>query len=149
MGPSFFDSEAVNGEKYLALFEHKLWPEISDHDDIDRVFFLHDGTAAHYALAVQNWLDNKCNDRWIGRWGPMQWPARSCDMTSLDFWLWGYLKDRVYATKPRSIDQLKCLIIEKMAEIPPEIIANVCDSVTRRMHRCTELKGHQIADRLI
>ncbi len=52
----------------------------------------------------------------------------------------------VYAQKPRTIDELKQLIREKMNEIPPEMIARVCESVTRRMQRCIELEGAQITD---
>ncbi|GBL73687.1 hypothetical protein AVEN_230681-1 [Araneus ventricosus] len=34
--------------------------------------------------------------RWIGRGGPVLWPPRSPDLTSLDFFLWGHLKELVY-----------------------------------------------------
>lgn len=30
---------------------------------------------------------------WIGRGGPVLWPPRSPDLTHLDFFLWGYLKN--------------------------------------------------------
>ena len=32
-------------------------------------------------------------NRWFGRGGPISWPARSPDMTPLDFYLWGHLKN--------------------------------------------------------
>lgn len=35
-------------------------------------------------------------DWWIGRDGPINWPPRSPDISPLDFFLWGYVKDIVY-----------------------------------------------------
>jgi hypothetical protein len=34
----------------------------------------------------------------IGRDGPIPWSPRSPDITPLDFFLWGYIKDIVYKT---------------------------------------------------
>jgi hypothetical protein len=51
--------------------------------------------AAHYAVIVHNWLDERFSGRWIGRHDPFEWPARSPDLTPCDFLLWGYLKDIV------------------------------------------------------
>ncbi|KAJ4433406.1 hypothetical protein ANN_15665 [Periplaneta americana] len=44
--------------------------------------------------------------RRIGRTGPIRWPPRSPDLTPLDFFFWGFIKDRVYATKPHTIPEL-------------------------------------------
>ncbi|KAJ8893412.1 hypothetical protein PR048_006003 [Dryococelus australis] len=35
---------------------------------------------------------------WIGRGGPISWPARSPDLTPLDYFLWGHIKDVIYET---------------------------------------------------
>ncbi|EFN85682.1 hypothetical protein EAI_02991, partial [Harpegnathos saltator] len=39
--------------------------------------------------------------------GPIEWPPRSPDMNPLDFFFWGYLKDCIYKTKPRNLDNLR------------------------------------------
>ena len=44
---------------------------------------------------------------WIGRNGPIPWPARSPDLSQLDFFLWGYIKNIVYAEKIRNIQHLQ------------------------------------------
>ena len=46
-------------------------------------------------------------NKWIGRRGSVEFPARSPDLTPMDFFLWGYLKDKVYAAKPATIEDLK------------------------------------------
>ncbi|KAJ4450786.1 hypothetical protein ANN_02216 [Periplaneta americana] len=42
------------------------------------------------------------------------WPPRSPDLTTPDFFLWGYLKDRVYATRPQTLDDLKHNITQEI-----------------------------------
>ena len=37
----------------------------------------------------------------------IDWPARSPDPDPCDFFLWGYLKSKVYCPKPRTLDDLK------------------------------------------
>ncbi|KOC59090.1 hypothetical protein WH47_10916 [Habropoda laboriosa] len=43
----------------------------------------------------------------ISRQGNINWPPRSCDLTPPDFFLWDYVKEKVYANNPKSILQLK------------------------------------------
>ncbi|KAJ8952564.1 hypothetical protein NQ318_006930 [Aromia moschata] len=54
------------------------------------------GTPAHHAVTVRNWLNSEFNEHWIGRDDPILWPPRSPDLTILDFYLWGRLKQIVY-----------------------------------------------------
>ena len=43
----------------------------------------------------------------ISHFGPVDWPPRSCDITPLNFFLWGYVKSKVYADNPASIQALE------------------------------------------
>jgi hypothetical protein len=43
-----------------------------------------------------NSISTQFPDRWLGRGGHVSWPARSPDLNSLDFFLWGHLKESVY-----------------------------------------------------
>ncbi|GFT87481.1 uncharacterized protein TNCV_2395851 [Trichonephila clavipes] len=53
-------------------------------------------------------LKDTLGDRLISRFGPVNWPPRSCDLTPLDYFLWGYVKKSlVYADKPQTLDHLK------------------------------------------
>jgi hypothetical protein len=45
------------------------------------------------------------------------WPPKSLDLTSSDFFLWGLLKDMVYANKPRTLQDLKDNISAEMRNI--------------------------------
>ena len=55
--------------------------------------------------------------RWIGKGGPTAWPARSPDLTCLDFFLWGYMKSMVYETDIDSEEDLVARIVSTAAEI--------------------------------
>ena len=43
--------------------------------------------------------------------------------------LWGYLKDKVYATKPAKVAELREAIEHECAQIPRELFHDVCDSI--------------------
>ena len=52
-------------------------------------------------------------------------PTRNCDLTLLDYYLWGAVKDKCYADKPETIDALKDHIHEAIGEIQLHTIDNV------------------------
>ena len=60
------------------------------------MLFRQDGATPHFALRVRAILNRQLPNRWIGRGGPIQWPARSPDLNVLDFYLWGYVKELLY-----------------------------------------------------
>ena len=64
-------------------------------------------------------------DRIISRRTDVVWPPRSCDLTPLDYYLRGAVKDKRYADKPETIDALKDNIREAIAEIQQHTIDNV------------------------
>ena len=91
IGPYFFEGN-VTGTSYLSMLEEYVWPQVKHKG----MYFQQDGAPAHYSLKVREWLDKKFPNRWIGRRGPIEWPARSPDLTPPDFFLWGYLKNIIY-----------------------------------------------------
>ncbi len=44
----------------------------------------------------------------------IQWPPRSPDLSICDFFVWGYLKSKVYQNKLRSLRQLKKIFEKKL-----------------------------------
>jgi hypothetical protein len=41
--------------------------------------------------------------RWIVRRGSIELPARSPNLSPLDFFLWGHLKNKIYKEKPQNL----------------------------------------------
>jgi len=72
-------------------------------------------------------------DRIISRRADVVWPPRSCDLTPLDYYLWGTLKDKCYADNPETIDALKDNIREAIGEIQLHPINNVLENLTDRV----------------
>ena len=76
------------------------------------MIFQQDGAPPHWRLDVRKFLDDTFPYRWIGRGGPTPWPPRSPNITPLDFFLWGYVKDRVYATQVPNLEMLTTKMLQ-------------------------------------
>ena len=65
------------------------------------------------------------------------------DLSPPDYFLWGYLKYRVYKDKPQTIAELKDAIRREMAAISVETCRKVMATFLRRMELClTQNGGH-------
>lgn len=143
IGPYFFE-ETLTGPRYLEFLQHFLIPELHRlFPNRDDLWLQQDGAPPHYAVLVRNYLDRVFTDRWIGRRGSIEWPPRSPDLTPLDFFLWGYLKSRVYKNRPHTINELKERIRLEIAQISAEVLQNVQDEFVARLSHCLIAEGHQ------
>lgn len=144
IGPYFFQ-RSVRGDTYLEMLEDFVFPKLSEQrEDFGQHFiWMQDGAPPHYATIVRDRLDDTF-DEWIGRRGTWDWAPRSPDLTPCDFYLWGHLKDKVFARNPRCIEELKQLIVEEFEAIPQEQIAKACRSVKERSMACIALEGAQL-----
>ncbi|GFW89436.1 HTH_Tnp_Tc3_2 domain-containing protein [Trichonephila clavipes] len=80
-------------------------------------------------------------DRLISRFGPVNWPPRSCDLTPLDYYLWGYVKSLVYADKPQTLDHLEDNIRRVIADIRPQMLEKVIENWTSRLDYIRASRG--------
>jgi hypothetical protein len=107
------------------MVNNEFLPAVANYLNIVEMSFQHDGSPAHYSIVVRNWLDEHFPQRWFGRCGQLEYPSRSPDLIPPDFFLWGILKNEVYAQKPRTIEQLK----ENIVEACDKITADLCRKV--------------------
>ncbi|GFU52392.1 putative transposable element [Trichonephila clavipes] len=70
-------------------------PELNNHD-VQELWFQQDGATCHTDRATIDLLKDTFGDRLISRFRPVNRPPRSCDLTPLDYFLWGYVKSLVY-----------------------------------------------------
>ena len=75
-----------------------------------------------------DFLKGKFDERVISRNGPVEWPPRSCDLTPLDFFVWGHIKSLVYADKSATLDDLKDNIQREIANVPVEMCSRVMEN---------------------
>ena len=76
--------------------------------------------------------------------GDYNWPPRSCNLTPLDFFLWGYVKNKVYADVPRSIKEIKEKIRVVIDEIEPQMCENLMKNFMKRAWSCKRSRGRRI-----
>ncbi|GFY34620.1 putative transposable element [Trichonephila clavipes] len=125
IGPYFFKNDeghnvTVNGDRYRAIINNFFIPELNNHD-VQELWFQQDGATCHTARATMDLLKDTFGDRLISRFGPVNWPPKSCDLTPLDYFLWGYVKSLVYADKPQTLDHLEDNIRRVIADIRPQM----------------------------
>jgi hypothetical protein len=66
-------------------------------------------------------------DKIISHYGDIPWPARSPDFSACDFFLWGFLKSRMFATRIPNLQTLKARIQEEVEAIAHRMLASVID----------------------
>ncbi|GFV62566.1 transposable element Tc3 transposase [Trichonephila clavipes] len=96
----------------------------------NELWFQQGGATCHTARATIDLLKDTFGDRLISRFGLVNWPARSCDLTPLDYFLWGYVKSLVYADKPQTLDHLEDNIRRVIAYIRPQMLGKVIENWT-------------------
>ncbi|GFW86492.1 transposable element Tc3 transposase [Trichonephila clavipes] len=130
----------VNGDRYRAMITNFFIPELNNHD-VQELWFQQDGATCHTARATIDLLKDTFGDRLISRFGPVNWPPRSCDLTPLDYFLWGYVKSLVYADKPQTLDHLEDNIRRVMADIRPQMLEKVIENWTSRLDYIRASRG--------
>ncbi|GFX94861.1 putative LOC100569746 [Trichonephila clavipes] len=86
-------------------------------------------------------LKDTLGDHLTSRFGPVNWPPRSFDLTPLDYFLWGYVKSLVYADKPQTLDHLEDNIRRVIADIRPQMLEKVIENWMSRLDYIRASRG--------
>ncbi|GFX26683.1 uncharacterized protein TNCV_1838591 [Trichonephila clavipes] len=123
----------VNAQSYLTLLRETVVPCLIQRGQISNVTFMQDGATSHTANPVKAFLIQTFGEnRIVSRCCRYPWPPRSPDLTPAAFWLWGYLKSRVYLPGPSSLLELKDAIRREVSSIHPDMLHSaVAGFVTR------------------
>ena len=124
------------------------------------MYLQHDRAPPHSPHEIRNFLNYRFPGQWIGRGSPRNWPARSPDLSPLDYCVWGWLKELVYSVKVATRDELLSRILDaadhirnsqrKHNEQPaqftterqPVLQPAVAFSKTSFKHRSVQIKGN-------
>ncbi|GBL68685.1 hypothetical protein AVEN_52881-1 [Araneus ventricosus] len=74
--------------------------------------------------------------------GCVEWPPRSTDLNPLEFFLWGYIKQRVHVSPPTTLQELRNSITGSCACVSPAMLYNVQREVQSRVQMCIVAEGH-------
>nr|XP_022910373.1 histone-lysine N-methyltransferase SETMAR-like [Onthophagus taurus] len=135
IGPVFFH-DTVNAERYQALLQEFI--EQLHPDELQQGFFQHDNATAHTARTTERFLQEFYDDRVIGRGC---WPPRSPDLTPLDFFLFGHLKNSIYKNRLHTLEELEDAIRQNVQQITGKQLVHVFDNMKRRITLCLENNG--------
>ena len=147
IGPFWFgdDNErsvTINTERYAQVLG-KIWTALGRRRGVVRVlqWFEQDGATPHSSNESLAWLQQRFPDRLISRRCDPQRLPHSPDLNPPDFYLWGYLKDRVYGNNPQTIPDLKAAITEAIRAILREEYGRVIENFARRIQMCLQRRG--------
>ncbi|KAK3853879.1 hypothetical protein Pcinc_039602 [Petrolisthes cinctipes] len=145
IGPYIFDEGKLTGDIYLHFIRNELTLLLEDVPlkTRRRIIFQHDGAPPHCTKHVREYLNQEFPKRWIGRDGPHVWPARSQDLTPLDFYLWGHMKSLLYNKKINTREEFIHQIKEtaNMIKKKPSVLRKATVSVLDRARKCIAADG--------
>ena len=130
------------------MINDKIIPELRRiyGDQFGRIWWFQDGAPAHRPLIVRERIHELFGDHIVALNHNIEWPARSPDLTQCDFFLWGYLKSKVYATPPENMNQLRDRITEEVNQLKddPGLIRRVVKTMRSRAQLCLRRNGGHV-----
>lgn len=113
VGPYFYDDN-MNGAMYRATLDrfHQELVSKMGVNQMQHVWFQQDGASPHTALETREVVRELFASQTVGKFLAIWWPPRSPDITPMDFFLWGYIKEIVFEGNdpPTSVAILKAQI---------------------------------------
>ena len=109
-----------------------------DGDELRNGYFQQDGATCHTSNDSMTEIESFFDDRIISK---VLWPPRSPDLSPPDFFLWGALKGKAYAKKPRTIRELENNIRREIAAISEDVLQAIFANMKRRLQLCLDSGG--------
>jgi hypothetical protein len=112
-----------------------LWQKKKDYG-----WFQQDSATVHTACMSMQALADVFGDRIISSG---IWPARSPDLNTCNFFLWGCLNDKVYNSNPRTEELKENIGMERYenCNIRAERLQKVNQNILRRYEECLRVEG--------
>jgi hypothetical protein len=138
---------SVNGFAYLYMLQLRLLPQLQE--DSDNFILQQDGASPHFHLEVRRHLNTTSPQHWIGHTSRcnkdsalIPWPPRSLNLTPCEFFLWDYVKDKVYAPPlPRDLPELRQRIVVAVEATDVDMLQCVWQELDYRIDVCQVTRG--------
>lgn len=141
-GPFFFeDAQTGNACTITKEIYTEMLETVMNVDIAPDIWFQQDGATAHTSLIARNWLKSRFGNKVISHHTDFPWPARSPDLSPLDFFLWSYVKEKVFSRRPNNINDLKIAVREALALIDQDTLAAVAANFEKRVELCIRQRG--------
>ena len=126
----------VNAQIYLNMLETVLWPQIQN---MRNIWMQQDGAPPH--MPARAWLQDKFQGRVISRLTPNPWPARSPDLSCLDYWFWGVAMEEIRRSKPPTLTELKKTVESFADSLEKKEVLKAARHVRKRAQACKAVSG--------
>ena len=129
--------ERVTQHTYRDLLERQVFPLRKQQLGMARfrrTIWQQDGAKPHQARMVMEWLDSIFMGRMLALKSLRgdSWAPYSPDCNPCDFFLWGYLKEKVYQPLPATMASLKRKIRAEFERIPELMVSKAVLSMKKR-----------------
>jgi len=153
IGPFFFEERGhtvtVTASRYRNMLSGFFVPELHRRGiPLDKVWIQQDGATAHTTAGVLSFLQQTFGTHVISKNAAVEWPPRSPDLTTPDFFLWGWAKAEVYRTPPTSLPQLKRKLRQVISDAPPAMLSGLREALLARCRQCLRERGGPIEHNL-
>ena len=110
-------------------------------------WFQQAGVRTHTTPEVLEFLHSKFLIRIVTNCFPQQfqcgfsWPLCSPELNPCDYFLWGYLKDKVFSSSPRTLRELKERIKESCVQVTRGMLTRVVQNFVLHLQAVRESQG--------
>lgn len=149
IGPYFFQDRGrtvtVNEARYRKMLDTFLIPELQRLGiPLGRIWFQQDGATPHTTRRVLARLKALFPGKVISKGGDFPWPPRSPDLSPLDFFLWGHLKERVFSQPVHTLRQLRTRIKAAVGSVSGSTVRRALDNLQVRSRWCVRQRGSHL-----
>lgn len=137
----------INADWYIT---HVLKPILEIHiphkygKDTAKVFVHHDAATSHTSNKTEQYTDDIRRRLGITVIRKSDIPIKSPDISPMDFFGFGYLKQRLFHRKARTLDGLWKVVKDEWSKLQPEKCAEVFSAWKRRLRTCAKMHGAHI-----
>ena len=152
-GPFFLPSDGrVTQFSYRQLLVNQVFPLMKQQLGLTKfrsTVWQQDGAKPHQARMVMEWLDGIFKNRMLALKSLRgdSWAPSSPDCNPCDFFLWGYMKSKVYQPLPLTMAALKRKIRIVFNNIPREMVVKAIRNMKKRGALMVDSEGRQFKGR--
>ena len=138
------EGTTVDQEVYLEMLQTVVWPRVRGVATRNQYWMQQDGATCHTTVMVRDWLHSKFGERVISRFTAHSWPAKSPDLSPLDFWFWSVCLAELRRNPPISLEELQATVEEYSNSLDKDDIKKACRHIITRAEAFIKANGGDI-----
>lgn len=146
IGPYFY-----NGEMTPEIYKENLEKFVKElryvTSETEHPIFIHDDSKIHSSADVTAYLEKEFPHHWVGTGSSYaNWPRHSPDLNPVNFFLWGYIKSRVFKTpiQDGNLDELKERIQYAFKNVTKDLLEESIEDYKARLERVEYHEGNLV-----